>query len=178
MKKLGLITAISVALTGVILANPNMQMGDGAKKLAQMAGEKSPYYRAKKEAFPKDYFLVNQNLPFLVGVSLFHPNSDQLKLSKEQLAKLVEMKNKTVPAAAKVAKEIKALEMQLAKAMIEEGKTPESQFELVDKISKMRTDLTKAHLKCIHDIQKVLTPEQFKTLIKLATTKPQAKAAK
>ncbi len=175
IKKLGLITAISVVFSGSILAKPNMQMGDGAKKLAQMAGEKSPYYRAQKEVFPKDYFLVSQNLPFLVGISLFHPNSDQLKLSKEQLAKLVEMKNKTVPASAKIAKKIKTLEMQLAKAIIQEGKTPESQFELVDKIAKLRADLTKAHLKCIYDIQKVLTKEQFKTLIKLASTKPQAK---
>jgi len=175
VKKLAVLATISVALSSLVLANPNMQMGDGAKKLAQIAGEKSPYYRAKKEAFPKDYFLVNQNLPFLVGVSLFHPQSDKLNLTKEQLQKLVEMKNTTVPAAAKVAKKIKALELKLAKAMIEEGKTPESQSALVDEISKMRTDLTKAHLECIYNIQKVLSPEQFKTLIKLATTKPSPK---
>ncbi len=175
MKTIALLTTLSLSLSTLLMAAPNMQKGEGAKKLAQMAGEKSPYYRAQKEAFPKDYFLVNQNLPFLVGVSLFHPNSDQLKLSKDQLDQLVKMKNTTVPAAAKVAKEIKAMELELAKAMIEEHKTPESQYALVDKIAKLRTDLTKAHLQCIYDIQKVLSPEQFKILMKLATEKPKAK---
>jgi mono/diheme cytochrome c family protein len=171
IKKILLLTGLSVALSSLLMADANMKMGEGAKKLAQMAGEKSPYYRSSKESFPKDYFMVNQNLPFLVGVSLFHPNSDTLKLSEEQLQKLVEMKNSTVLAAAKVAKQIKVLESKLAKAMIEEHKEPKSQFELVDKISKLRTDLTKAHLKCIYDIQKVLSPEQFKTLISLASQK-------
>jgi len=174
MKKIALLTTISLAMATTIMAQPNMQMGEGAKKLAQMAGDKSPYYRVQKEAFPKDYFMVNQNLPFLVGVSLFHPQSDELKLTKEQLDKLVAMKNKTVPAAAKVAKEIKALEMQLAKAMLEEHKEPKSQTELVEKIAKLRTDLTKAHLHCIYEIQNVLSAEQFKTLLKLASSKPQA----
>jgi cytochrome c len=171
LKKLVLITTLSLGLMTSLMAEPNMKMGEGAKKLAQMAGEKSPYYRADKEAFPKDYFMVNQNLPFLVGVSLFHPQSDKLNLSKEQLDKLVKMKNTTVPAAAKIAKEIKTMELQLAKAMIEEHKEPKSQFELVEKISKLRTNLTKAHLQCIYDIQNVLSAEQFKTLITLATMK-------
>jgi cytochrome c len=174
MKKIALFTTLAVALSSTLVAEPNMQMGEGAKKLAQMAGEKSPYYRAKKEAFPKDYFMINQNLPFLVGVSLFHPKSDKLNLSKEQLDQLVKMKNSTVPAAAKVAKQIKAMEQELAKAMVQDHKAPKSQFELVDKISKLRTDLTKAHLKCIYDIQNVLSPEQFQTLLKLATMKPKA----
>ena len=175
MKKITLLTTLTVTLATSLFAQPNMQMGEGAKKLAQMAGEKSPYYRASKEAFPKDYFMVNQNLPFLVGVSLFHPNSDQLKLSKEQLDKLVKMKNTTVPAAAKIAKEIKTMELELAKAMVEEHKEPKTQYALVEKISKLRTDLTKAHLDCIYNIQNVLSPEQFKTLITLATQKPKAK---
>jgi len=177
MKKITLLTTLTVTLATSLFSQPNMQMGEGAKKLAKMAGEKSPYYRASKEAFPKDYFMVNQNLPFLVGVSLFHPNSDQLKLTKEQLDKLVQMKNTTVPAAAKVAKQIKTMELELAKAMIEENKEPKTQYALVEKISKLRTDLTKAHLDCIYNIQKVLSPEQFKTLITLATQKPKVKKA-
>ena len=174
MKKIALLTTLSLTLVSSLMAAPNMQKGEGAKKLAQMAGEKSPFYRAKKEAFPKDYFMINQNLPFLVGVSLFHPQSDKLNLSKEQLDQLIKMKNTTVPAAAKVAKEIKTMESELAKAMLEEHKNPKTQYELVDKISKLRTDLTKAHLQCIYDIQNVLSPEQFQTLLKLATMKPKA----
>jgi len=112
MKKLTLLTLIPATS---LFAQPNMQMGEGAKKLAQMAGEKSPYYRASKEVFQKDYFMLNQNLPFLVGLSLFHPNSDQLKSTKEQLEKLVKIKNTTVPA---IAKEIKAMELELTNKSI------------------------------------------------------------
>jgi hypothetical protein len=172
MKKILTITTMSLLLSSSLIAQPNLEKNkESMKKLSQMAGEKSPYYRAQKEAFPKDYFLVNQNLPFLLGVALFHPHGDKLKLSKEQLNKLIEMK-KAVPALAKIAKEIKGLELEVAKAMIEEHKEPKSQYELVDKISKLRTELTKKHLECIYGVQKVLSPEQFKTLMTLATQKP------
>jgi mono/diheme cytochrome c family protein len=81
------------------------------------------------------------------------------------------MKNTTVPAAAKIAKEIKAMELQLAQAMIKEHKEPKTQYVLVEKISKLRTDLTKAHLDCIYNIQKVLSKEQFQTLVTLASNR-------
>ncbi|NOZ90757.1 MAG: c-type cytochrome [Epsilonproteobacteria bacterium] len=176
MKKIAIATTLSFMLTSILVAQPNMQKNpEGMKKLAQMAGEKSPYYRTKKEAFPKDYFLVSQNLPFLVGVALFHPNSDELNLTKEQLSKLAEMKKTIVPVSAKNAKAVKSMELELAKAIVEEKKTPESQYELVDKIAKAKADMTKAHLKCINTVQNLLSDEQFKTLLKLATQKGKSK---
>ena len=81
------------------------------------------------------------------------------------------MKNTTVPAAVKMAKQIKAMELELAKATLEEKKEPKSLYELVEKISKARADLTKAHLACIHKIQTVLSDEQYATLLKLASSK-------
>jgi hypothetical protein len=172
MKKtaLAIFIALTIGSTGILSAKPNLEMGDGAAKLAKMAGEKSPYYRAKKEAFPKDYFLVSQNLPFLVGISLYHPNSDSLKLNKEQLDKIIKLRDKTVPAAAKAAKMIKSVETELAKAILEEKKKPEEIADLVSRISEMRTALTTAHLSCIHDIQQILSDEQYGQLLKL--TKP------
>jgi len=172
MKKSALLTSIVLTLgMGALSAAPNLEVGDGAAKLAKMAGEISPYYRAAKEDFPKDYFLVSQNLPFLVGVSLYHPNSDSLKLDKEQLEKIIKLRDKTVPAAAKVAKEIKALETKLAKEILEEKKAPKELEQLVDEISSLRTALTKAHLECIHDIQQVLSAEQYAQLMIVAATK-------
>ena len=158
------------------MADANLEKGEGAKKLAKMAGEKSPYYRSAKESFPKDYFLVSQNLPFLVGISLFHPNSDTLKLDKKQLEAIIKSKNTTVPVAVKMAKQIKAMELELAVASLDEKKDPKSLNELVEKISKARTDLTKAHLACIHNIQQILSDEQYATLLKLASTPAQTKA--
>ncbi len=176
MKKIAIATTLSLMLTSILVAQPNMQKNsDGMKKLVQMAGEKSPYYRAKKEVFPKDYFLVSQNLPFLVGVALFHPQCDELNLTKEQISKLSEMKKTIVPASAKNAQEIKKMELELAKAILEDKKTSESQYELVDKIAKAKADMTKAHLKCINSVQNLLSDKQFKTLLKLASQKGKAK---
>jgi Spy/CpxP family protein refolding chaperone len=169
MKKT-LVTALALLVTSTLMAKPNMQKDpEGMKKLAQMAGEMSPYYRAQKEDFPKDYFLVSQNLPFLVGTALFHPNSDKLNLTKEQLQKLAEMKKTIVPQSAKMAKKVKEMELELAKNIVEGNATPESQYKLVDEIAKAKADMTKAHLQCIDTVKHLLTPEQFKTLIELAS---------
>jgi len=175
MRKIALATVSSLVLASILVAKPNMQKDpEGIKKLAQMAGETSPYYRAKKEAFPKDYFLVSQNLPFLVGVALFHPQSDELNLTKEQLSKLAEMKKTIVPISAKRAKEVKEMELKLAKAILEEKKEPKSLYNLVDEIAKKKADMTKAHLECIHSVQNILTNTQFKKLLELASSKRKA----
>ena len=42
---------------------------------------------------------------------------------------------------------------------------------MVEKISKLRTDLTKAHLNYIYNIQKVLSKEQFQTLLTFTSNK-------
>jgi hypothetical protein len=170
MKKLALIAII--ALSSSLMAKPNMEKTpEGMKKLSAMAGEVGPYFRGTKEAFPKDYFLVSHNLPYLVGAALFHPQSDTLNLKPEQLKKLQQMKKTIVPVSAKLAKEVKALELELANYIVVDKKSPESQYELVEKIAKIKTDMTKAHLSCIHDVQQLLSPEQFDTLIKLVSHK-------
>ncbi len=173
MKKTMIVTSLlSLALASSLVAKPNMEKNpEGMKKLAQMAGEVGPYFRGKKETFPKDYFLVDRNLPFLVGAALFHPQSDTLNLTKEQLQKLAEMKRTIVPKSAKKAKEVKDMELELAKAIVVERKDPKALYPLVDKIAKMKAEMTKAHLNCIHDVQRLLTPEQFDKLVKLVSRK-------
>jgi len=171
-KKIIVTTLLSVVLSSTLMAKPNMEKTpEGMQKLAKMAGDMGPYFRGKKEIFPKDYFLVSQNLPYLVGTALFHPKSDTLKLSKEQLAKFVNMKKTIVPVSAKLAKEVKALELELAKGSVIENKNPKSLHDLVDKIAAIKSDMTKAHLDCIHTVQGLLSAEQFNTLIKLASHK-------
>jgi hypothetical protein len=178
MKKIAIATTLAFMFTS-LFAEPNLQKNpEGLKKLAQMAGETSPYYRAKKEVFPKDYFLVSQNLPFLVGTALFHPDSKKLNLTKEQLEKLVEMKKTIVPQSAKMAKKVKEMELKLAKNILDTNATPKSQAKLVDEIAKAKADMTKAHLKCIDTVKHLLSPEQFKTLLELASTKQRMQKAK
>ena len=50
-----------------------------------------------KDDFPKSYFLVHQNLPYLAGLSIHHPKSSILGLSKKQIEAIKEVKRKTVP---------------------------------------------------------------------------------
>jgi hypothetical protein len=171
-QKIMITTALIIGFSTFGVAKANMEKSpEGMKKLASMAGEMSPYYRAQKENFPKDYFLVSQNLPFLVGTALFHPNSDTLNLSKEQLDKLVEMKKTVVPVSAKMAKEVKAMELELAKAVVIDRKDPKIQKGLVEKIAEAKEKMTMAHLDCIHTVQNLLSKEQFETLLKLASHK-------
>ena len=170
--KMMITAALLMGLTTFGMAKANMEKSpEGMKKLAAMAGDMSPYYRVQKEDFPKDYFLVSQNLPFLVGTALFHPNSDTLKLSKEQLTKLAEMKKTIVPISAKMAKEVKVMELELAKAIVAERKDPKTQKALVEKISDAKENMTMAHLDCIHTVQNLLSKEQFEILLKLASHK-------
>ncbi len=179
MKKIAIATTLAFMFTSTLFAEPNLQKNpEGLKKLAQMAGETSPYYRAKKEVFPKDYFLVSQNLPFLVGTALFHPESKKLNLTKEQLEKLVEMKKTIVPNSAKIAKQVKEMELKLANNILDTNSTPESQAKLVDEIAKAKAEMTKAHLKCIDTVKHLLSPEQFKTLLELASSKQRMQKAK
>jgi hypothetical protein len=162
------IITIGLSLATILMAKPNVPKGDFAAKIAKVAGEPGPFY-VGKEIFPKDYFLVPRNLPFLAGLSLHHPKSSSLNLSKEQIQKILEIKKRTVPVVLKQAKKIKELELELAKKIAIETNEAKSLYPIVDEISKLRTDLTKAHLQCINDVRAVLTKEQYQKLLKYAT---------
>ncbi|NPA51119.1 MAG: hypothetical protein GXO02_05770 [Epsilonproteobacteria bacterium] len=173
MKKRKFLSVITLLIGASLLsAKPYMEKTPQmAQKVKEIAGEQSPYYRGKKEQFPHDYFLVNKNLPFLVGAILFHPQGDKLKLTKEQLEKFKEMKKTLVPQSMKIAKEVKEMELKLAKEILEEKKDPKELYPLVDEIAKKKAALTKAHLDCIHKVQSILTPQQYKTLLQLVSKK-------
>ncbi len=164
--KVGL--GLGVVFATIVVAKPNMPRGDFEVKLMKIAGKKGMFC-TEKENFPKDYFLVPRNLPFLVGLSLYHPKSSILNLSKKQIEQIIKIKNKTVPAVIKKVKKVKKLEFQLAKNIAINSNSAKSQYELVEKIAKLRTELTKAHLQCINDVRSILTKEQYEKLLKYAT---------
>ncbi|WP_292655384.1 hypothetical protein [Nitratifractor sp.] len=170
MSKKTILIGLGLSVATLLMAKPNLPMGDLKAKLSQVAGEPGMFVRGK-ENFPKDYFLVPKNLPFLVGLTLFHPESSTLGLSKEQIDKIVAIKNKTVPMVVKTAKDIKMLELKLAQNIAIDNQSPEAQDEIVDAISKLRTELTKAHLRCIRAVRDILTKEQYEKLLKYATRK-------
>lgn len=159
-------TLLSIVILSLGLSFANAKQVISTKgfheKLAKVAGEKGVF--APNENFPKDYFLVPRNLPFMVGYTLHHPRSSELNLSQEQIDKIVKIKETTVPAVIKMAKKIKALEIKLATNMESKTVDIEAQYPLVDEISQLKIQLTKAHLQCIKSVRNILTDKQFETL--------------
>ena len=105
LKKI-LIIGLSLGAVTMLLAEPNVPRKDFEAKLKKMAGEQGLFYKGK-ENFPKDYFLVPNNLPFLAGLSLHHPKSSSLGLSKEQIQSIKMIKKRVIPTVIKRSKDIK-----------------------------------------------------------------------
>ncbi len=165
------IVAVGLGLavaSSLVFAEPVIPRGDFGAKLAKAAGKQGQFYKAK-ENFPKDYFLVHENLPFLAGLSLHHPKSSSLGLSKKQIKAILDIKARVVPLVIKASQDIKMLELKLSQNIAIDSNIAKSQFEIVDAISELRTHLTKEHLQCINDVRTVLTKEQYKKLLAYAT---------
>ena len=167
MNKLLTIT-LALGVTTLLMAKPNIDNADHHANLAKLAGEKGLF--AQHEMFPKDYFLISKNLPFSIGLTLHHPESSTLGLSKEQIDALLKIKGDTMPLVIKGAKEVKALELALSDKMLKGAKATDM-HNAVDKIAKLKSALTKAHLKCIESVRIILTEDQRKTLLGYAGKK-------
>ena len=157
--------SLALGLATSLMAKPNIDNTEFKANIIEISGEKGVF--APNEVFPKDYFLISKNLPFSVGLTLHHPESSTLELTKEQMAKIEEIKGSTMPAVIKSAKEIKALELALSDKMVKGAKAEDLGAE-VDKIAAMKASLTKAHLKCIESVREVLTEKQRKILLSYA----------
>lgn len=156
---------LALGLATALMAKPNIDNSEAKANLTEIAGKKGMF--APHEVFPKDYFLISKNLPFLVSLTLHHPESSTLELTKEQIDKIQEIKGATVPVVIKSAKKIKALELALSDKMIKGAKASDMGKE-VDKIAALKAALTKAHLKCIQSVIEVLTKKQREMLLSYA----------
>jgi hypothetical protein len=164
-----IIGAIIIATT-VANGQPNIDPKPFKDKIQKVAGEVGQFALMGEE-FPKDYFLISKNIPFLAGLSLHHPQSSTLGLSKEQLEAIDKIKKETVPQVLKVSKKIKTLELQIAKNIAIDSQTSESQFATLEEIAKLKSELSKEHLRCIPKVRAILTNEQYKILLGYATRK-------
>jgi len=173
--KRSLIISMLFGLTTILSADANIPIDKNAMKakVAKIAGETSIFN--KNENFPKDYFLIPKNLPFALGIVLHHPQSSTIGLSKSQIEKLVQIKMARKPLILKKAKEIKNLELKLVDLVeTDEGKKDDITKEmskLVDKIAQEKAELTKQHIKCIIEVQNILTNEQKKKVEKYINKK-------
>jgi len=177
MFKKFMIYSVAFGVATTLIAAPVIPRDNFEKKLKNNAGESGKFIH-KKESFPKDYFLVNNNLPFLAGLSLHHPKSSSLALTQKQIDAIKQIKKNTVPTVIKQSKEIKKLELQLAQNIAVDSNSAKSQYTLVDKIGKLRVELTKAHLQCINEVRAVLSKEQYQKLLKYATNLVKPKSNK
>ena len=134
-------------------------------KLEKMAGDPGPFMG--KESFPKGYFLIPKNLPYLIGLALYHPASSNLNLTQKQIDALVKYKDAATPKLAKKGLKIKNLELEIVQGIaLSHNKAKASDFfDKVDEIAKLKTELTKAHLKCIEHVKAILTDEQYEELL-------------
>lgn len=182
MKKISLLIAFAVAsfaACNVPVQKHKQMLSKEAGKTGVFVSKKGPAPFKPKEAFPGDYFLVTKNLPFMMGLTLHHPKSANLKLSDNQLKKLKAIKKRTVPEVVKLAKQIKALELKLVDDFVIDGKSEKSQYGLLEKIAKKKLQASKRHLQCIQEVKDILTKEQLKTLIAyVKATKPKKKNMK
>jgi hypothetical protein len=166
MKRLLIILSIFILSSPVYGGEP-LTSKQHMTQIKAAASEKGPY--ASHERWPKGYFLISDNLPFLVGLSLYKPGNETIALSTEQRAAIHEVRNNTVPAVLAMAGKIKQKELELADKLVDQRIAPKNLYYLVDEIAAMRAELTKAHMDCIRSVQNIVTDEkQYEALLQHA----------
>jgi hypothetical protein len=169
MKSIKTLTKVTlyILIFGVsVAAEPNLPSPvEDVVKMEKMAGSVGAF--TTKESFPKDYFLMPKNLPYLVGMTLYDSSSSNLELSEEQINAILKIKKELMSEAAKKALVVKKLELELMQKVSFKHKTPKMSefYPMVDEIAKLRAELTKIHLNCIEKVKAVLTKEQFEEML-------------
>ena len=163
---ISLLTAGTLLLATNTFAKPNLPPPvEDMQKLKKLAGNTGAF--TAKESFPKSYFLIGQNLPYLIGSALYHPSSSELNLSKKQIDDLVQLKKDLTPAIIEKAPKIKKLELEVADAIAlkYQAVKAETLYAKIDEIAKLQAALTKSHLICIEMVKAILTEEQYEELL-------------
>lgn len=134
-------------------------------KMEKLAGPAGAF--TSKDNFPKDYFLIPKNLPYLVGMTLYDNSSANLNLSKEQIETILKIKDDLMSIAIKKALVIKKLELDIMQEISfkQNSKKATEFYPTIDEIAKLKAELTKIHLDCIEKVKAVLTPEQFEEML-------------
>lgn len=161
-----LIPSFALLFSLSAFAKPNLPPPvEDVVKLEKMAGRAGPF--VAKENFPHDYFLIPKNLPFLVGLALYNPASSELELTKEQINKILKIKEDLTDKATPIALEVKKLELDLMQKMVLDEKNPKASdmYSKVDEIATLRAKLSKIHLDCIEQVRAVLSKKQFEDML-------------
>lgn len=165
-KLVTIIASTAIFFTTNTIAEANLPPPiEDVVKIEKMAGPAGAF--VSKENFPKDYFLMPKNLPYLVGLTLYDPSSSNLELSKEQIDAILVIKNDLMTTAVEKALVIKKMELDIMGQISFKHKSKKATefYPAIDEIAKLRAELTKIHLDCIEKVKAVLTEKQFEELL-------------
>lgn len=109
-------------------------------------------------------FLINQSrLPHMTKVLVENWDKASLGLDDKQKAKLLIVRKNTITAIKQAKKQIMQIEADIIEAMVDRDNMKELDAKLA-KLAQLKTQATKAHLKCISDTIDILTDEQLEFL--------------
>ena len=160
------VIASAMLLSSLAVAKPNLPPPvEDVVKMEKKAGPAGPF--TTKENFPKDYFLIPKNLPYLVGMTLYDPSSSNLELSKEQIDAILKIKKELMAVAVEKSLIVKKLELEIVEkiGLKHDGTKAKDLYSKVDEIAKLKAELTKVHLDCIEKVKAVLTTKQFEEML-------------
>ncbi len=119
----------------------------------------------KMNALLNSPFLINQDgLPHLTKLLIQNWDKAKLGLTPEQKKKLLVIRKETLGTIKKIKEQVSALETEVIEAMVDR-EDPKSVDKQLEEIAKLKTEATRAHLKCIHDTLNILNDDQVAYLL-------------
>ena len=110
-------------------------------------------------------FLITSGLPHLTKLLMQQWENPTLHLTKEQKTQLLVVRKGTITAVKNLTPKIIALQKQVTDGIFLR-ETPDDLDSVVQTISKLKTEATMIHLKCIYDTSQILSQQQLDILLK------------
>jgi hypothetical protein len=123
-------------------------------------------YKKDNQQQKQSPFLVTSELPHLTKLLIQQWDNPKLQLSEEQKTLLLVVRKETMTGVKGLAPQIPPLQKQVTEGIFD-GKTPDELGAAVQAISKLKTEATMIHLKCIYDTSKILSQQQLDLLLQL-----------
>lgn len=118
----------------------------------------------KMNALINSPFLINsESLPHMTKVLIENWDKGTLALSPEQKEKLLIVRKETMSAVKNIKKQIKVLETEIIETVVD-GEDITTANSKIDEVAKLKSEATRAHLKCIANTIEILNDEQMELL--------------
>ena len=110
-------------------------------------------------------FLMNQDeLPHLTKILMQNWDKGTLALTKEQKEKLLTVRTETMTGVKKIKTALKSLNETIIEMTVDEEELSKIQIK-VEEVSKLKTEATMIHIKCLQESIKILNDEQLELLL-------------